>query len=807
MPDIETSLEHGNLQHESIGQSFQALLLNSPSSEHLQFLKDLQLNLPEARNISALFDHYTQIPATLTCTLQDLNNSISQLISLGSVLPTELPCIVDKIDPFILSVKEERRRCFIDSTTVSAISLYSSVFRGMIACKVVAINMSVVHLIYAKLDTLDWCQTVVASGDTKYSANSRALRAPNDELLDCITTSRRPLTSASTSTESDNAHQSPPVLPQSEPDAHPEHYRWVQRLRFELAQYIWPPKYCEDSEPGHTDKLFGWWVAEVERNERADIHGFEVAPPRLSRARLTSLLDALYASEDSIVTSATTLLVLERPWETTSKEFCVWQSKLHIWLFCLRSSLRYKDQIKHYDLANPFPNSDPYWESTYTIHNTWKKLYPILARKTTLIDIAPILTSLHAIDMARALLEVYIHGMAGVLDVRVRLDPSGFRASDLRRDLEEANLHVYSSKKEESKMQLFCNLFATLAKSNLPYRHFMDNLLAFLCQIWQSNVLALILIYDLARHNVPISPDSIQKIIEDIVHDDPVRAYKIFRASPISLSNVPELPIALAKRGAHWATLSTLLRYPDPTRLPRLLHGEPPNPQAHIRVKLVTMIADILSRHPHGPTRRIWRNVENCFDFLRAHGAEILPLMSQALTRAGIVLPLQRGEDIPINRFEWILRIVNRTEGEEVARQLDAVISRWRRKVLASRTQKRLKLMSQGLPCDKIDPVIPPDNLEMWHSHAPEIKIEYTRNMLAARKKGQLYEENQMRRARQRRANRQERMAAINRGEGLGGESDVGSEAGLMNEESPNTEVREEKTEQVMLSDLRGSTP
>jgi hypothetical protein len=679
-------------------RAFETLLAHASGAQQLAFLEDPHLNIPESRNLTTLITAYTQpnlrrrLPRPCFSAHRFMN-TLYKLISLGSVLPGELLHIIETAESFVLAHREHIANNakgnfkLHDSPQKVVINCYKWIFRGMVACRVTPVNMDAVHSLYAKIPAPERSQDVAAMDETPLALDSCPSRVLNEKRLAKEITPLHVLEQDVSSSNQKISYEQKLAL----------------RLRFKLGQFIWPLKGHEGPEFPPLDRLLEAWVADVARLEQLQAHTDQGYALRLNRERLIAHLDAIGPHEEEAIYSATSLLMKQRPPSPSANdEYRTWQCKLYIWLSCLRSSFRFKSQII------PDDSIKDGWQLTYRARGVWRRIYEILAPNTTLTDLAPLFSSLHPLDVSRIMLEIYMHGNKNLTNSKRGEREHGVlvnitRVMGLRLALEKLNLQVYSEEGSNRSTQLICNLFAVLAENGLPYRFFMTDIFEFIRQTRGSITPLLKLIHALFRQRIETYPQPIQKTIEELVHENPLVAYKLFRARPIWLSSIPELPIELAKRGIHSRIIFNLLKYEDPTRLPNLRQKEKRNPAAFLRVKLVHLIADTMSRHPSSRSRVVFRDVYRCYNYLHDRGYSIGPLISRALARAGVVLPLQRGEDIPTSRFVWILGMVRTLEGEEVAKQLDTIAFRWRERVRTDRTARRVELRRQGLPTSDVD--------------------------------------------------------------------------------------------------------
>ena len=168
------------------------------------------------------------------------------------------------------------------------------------------------------------------------------------------------------------------------------------------------------------------------------------------------------------------------------------------------------------------------------------------------------------------------------------------------------------------------------------------------------------------------------------------RAWKIFKNDPtISLLSVFELPLKLIEHG-----------YGTPERIFWLLNRKtaedivPPSARPveergvkaakcslkREAVDLVHLVAyHWANQEGEWSARACFRRVWECFRFLQDRGAPFSVLMSRSLVKAGILRYLEEQRHLPMAQVRYILHLVRRLEGEDVAQNLDRLVDEARR--------------------------------------------------------------------------------------------------------------------------------
>ncbi|KAI7532480.1 hypothetical protein KC331_g13566 [Hortaea werneckii] len=111
--------------------------------------------------------------------------------------------------------------------------------------------------------------------------------------------------------------------------------------------------------------------------------------------------------------------------------------------------------------------------------------------------------------------------------------------------------------------------------------------------------------------------------------------------------------------------------YPDGSpRLAGLLRCSLPTPL----IDLVHLIAYAYATQPHTSSRVSFRRVWDCYRFLQDRGAPLAQLLSRSLVQAGLLRPLKANKFLPLEQTRFVLGLVSRLEGPQVAESLDRLV-------------------------------------------------------------------------------------------------------------------------------------
>ena len=113
------------------------------------------------------------------------------------------------------------------------------------------------------------------------------------------------------------------------------------------------------------------------------------------------------------------------------------------------------------------------------------------------------------------------------------------------------------------------------------------------------------------------------------------------------------------------------------------------------RSQLLQRMALAYSTSTHLTPQMAFRYVYKCYTYHMREGLGPLGSgMVLALTRTGIVRPLERGEWVSTERLRWVLHLIRRFEGSQVADQVDELVYKWRgvavKKIQAESQQRKL---------------------------------------------------------------------------------------------------------------------
>ena len=177
-----------------------------------------------------------------------------------------------------------------------------------------------------------------------------------------------------------------------------------------------------------------------------------------------------------------------------------------------------------------------------------------------------------------------------------------------------------------------------------------------------------------------INDDDVVYIIREHLEQRPHLAERLFHFHPrLWLERCPELAERMIlDPGSHPANAQRYMRrycplfLLDPERYPRERY-------THRRRQLLGRMALAYSSALHLPPEVAFKRVYECYTQHMLEDLGPLPIATaRALTRAGLIRPLQSGQCASTEKIRWILSVVWSTEGADVADQVEELVYKWR---------------------------------------------------------------------------------------------------------------------------------
>ena len=221
-------------------------------------------------------------------------------------------------------------------------------------------------------------------------------------------------------------------------------------------------------------------------------------------------------------------------------------------------------------------------------------------------------------------------------------------------------------------------LFSLLSKYRVPYSALLGDLL----EIWHGtqppNTVRNLFedLHDNPAIGIP-TPLAIDAVQRFVLSGHVTYALQVFSMVPsLPLMECLELPLQLVEKGGthgdHIMRMLNRMVPEDTVPMEERLLFKQPLTQEHM--DLVHLVAYAWAKSPHIPPRVAFRRVWECYRFLQDRGAPLSRLLSRALVRSGISRYLREGKPLAKTQVQYILSIVDRIEGEDVAKQLDKMV-------------------------------------------------------------------------------------------------------------------------------------
>ena len=197
------------------------------------------------------------------------------------------------------------------------------------------------------------------------------------------------------------------------------------------------------------------------------------------------------------------------------------------------------------------------------------------------------------------------------------------------------------------------------------------------------------------RLRLPIDAGIIYSVIKEYCRTKPAAALTLFQTHrSLSLAECPELAESIIADPETGPDTAFLYIRRDGRRRARLKKKDSryqgPDFLDEEHIQLLHRMAVAFANAAHLRPRIAFRFVYRCYIILKnVNGGVFDAPLSLALTVAGIIRPLQRGQWVSTMKLRWILRLVKNIEGEEVANELDERVFEWRGQVVrATRLQR-----------------------------------------------------------------------------------------------------------------------
>ena len=198
----------------------------------------------------------------------------------------------------------------------------------------------------------------------------------------------------------------------------------------------------------------------------------------------------------------------------------------------------------------------------------------------------------------------------------------------------------------------------------------------------------------LNKRRMKVPADIMDETLESMAIKDTLLAQKAFQVyrfiryndTPLRLEKCPRFVFSMINNpnissSVIWKSLGIPLYESMPSRL--LARHTPP-----VEPTLTPAVADHLTKmatlfaHCSARTQRVaFRNVMQCLFHLRKHNAPITPELTRAMVHAGISRRISSHGWIAKERAQWLLELVEKVEGTDVAVTVDEIVKVWNQQI------------------------------------------------------------------------------------------------------------------------------
>ena len=115
-------------------------------------------------------------------------------------------------------------------------------------------------------------------------------------------------------------------------------------------------------------------------------------------------------------------------------------------------------------------------------------------------------------------------------------------------------------------------------------------------------------------------------------------------------------------------------------------------------VHLIHQLAHQYSTDNTRTQREAWRATYYLYKFLKQNSLPIEPMFSKAVVRLSVIRPMLEKRFVSARRLIWVRHLVSRAEGEDTAKQVEALLWQWRGELI-----KHAKIVYIGVGGDRRD--------------------------------------------------------------------------------------------------------
>lgn len=421
-----------------------------------------------------------------------------------------------------------------------------------------------------------------------------------------------------------------------------------------IGAYRGRPEWSESQPP--VSAYFAYWARCA---YQTSLEHASTPPYALDRCSLIKILETL-PSESFLGVFPNTTRRLALEISNPNQGGLSWVETLIFWLDCICEKTGHDQSKKPTAIHEPC-------SSMYN-------LYRLLSAKISNTTLLPSLRSLPPLQICRLLVEIRIPGLIKADERRQQELKTHFNA-------QLAAIKSCSGNEMASFVALVCAAQETV---NRHGRRASREIFELVFRLYGADAF-----YHFVKFcvdtKIKIFPQAITAVFRctNIVEDDPVLAFAIWRHRRIWISRCPKLIISMIQNTwIHSDRIFAMINFREPANsIPYRQRSCKANPLDQSRIDLIHLMAISFAERKYKTSRVAFRDVHLCYRYLRDRRAKLQPTMSRALMLSGVIRPLLEGRYVSADRCRWILNFVKRLEGHDVAEELDRVIYRWRAKI------------------------------------------------------------------------------------------------------------------------------
>jgi hypothetical protein len=452
--------------------------------------------------------------------------------------------------------------------------------------------------------------------------------------------------------------------------------RSLHAFRFDLYQHAFPVDGAQDA-PRRMERCLTTWITEA--------CGLS-STSRMNVTILADLLEDLYPTliTEGILVTATHQICDKFRMPEDIDVAHDRDTVLNGWLICLQNALAYR---------------------------VWNRVLHVLHKEVSPIDLIPFFSRLQpSYLICEALL---LHWIPSLPYMRVRADM--LRARSLTYDTSKTE-HDYKEKFKASVMNktltdlrylhqqgrsphtydMFAYLLIALSRHH-QLTFVNEALILHFCEKLFGTA-ALAEVCDHARSaGVWLAAGVIHPVINNVFQQEPQVALSLWKSRMVRTTGMPGFLKALIEDETPSLEIFKILAYYDPAAVIPREERVDKRSLTWERIDLLHECAEAFSKQKKVTHRVRFRNVHLCYRYLAIRGAPMTPTMSRALVKAGITDYLAEGVNVSKAQVKWIVEMVAKIEGEEVAKQLDELAWGWMQRVYADRNKRGIHRRPQQI--------------------------------------------------------------------------------------------------------------